>query len=144
MITPLRLTIATGLVWLLGSAIIILAAPAAPRVAAAAATTSDWALPAPETLDVDTLAARIDAANPWGTQHPQADQAPLTPPEWRILGSAANGEEHLAVVRIEGQAPTTLKVGDALPGGAKICAVDADRLCVVVNGKKRILGIYRE
>jgi hypothetical protein len=144
MMTPLRLAVATCLLWLVGSLIIWAAVPAAPHVAAMAAAPSEWALPTPAVLDVDALATRIDAANPWGVHHDQADQAPLTPPEWRIMGAAANGDEHLAIIRIEGQAPATLKVGDALPGGAKICAVDSDRLCVVVNGKKRILGIYRE
>jgi hypothetical protein len=144
MMTPIRMAIATGVLWLIGSLAIWLTVPAVPHIAAATAAPSPWTLPTSEKTDVDAMAARIDAGNPWGIHHEQAEQAPLTPPDWRIMGSAANGDEHLAIIRIEGQAPTTLKVGDALPGGAKICAVDADRLCVVINGKKRNLGIYRE
>ena len=69
-----------------------------------------------------------------------------TPPDWRIAGVFSQGGKPVALLNIDELPPRQqqLRVGDKLPGGAKILAITPDRLCILLGGKKRSLTIYRE
>lgn len=102
-----------------------------------------WRLPTLPETDLRKSAETITAKNLWGAVIP-AQQVPLNDPEWHFVGAVKNGPEHYVLIRVEQNPVETLKVGDSLPGGAKILKIGEDRLCVLVNGKKRALGIYRQ
>lgn len=77
----------------------------------------------------------------WG-RLPEVEAAkPLNDPEWRFMGFVAIGQERFLIIKIEGQPEQRLTVNDKLPGGSKILAIENDRVCLLVNGKKRSLGV---
>ena len=85
--------------------------------------------------------AAIAAANLWGTVQTAAAES-LIAPQWRFSGVAANGQEKLVMITVEGQPAQTLRVRDQLPGGATILRIDDDHLCLLINGKKRKLDLF--
>jgi hypothetical protein len=66
---------------------------------------------------------------------------PRTPPDWRIVATVVTRERPVAVIRVGNDTPYELGVGDALPGGAIIRAIEADRLQIELNGKRRYLSM---
>ena len=70
-----------------------------------------------------------------------------TAPQWRVLGVFRRGAERYVVVKDikdRNKPAQNLKVGDALPSGDKILAIQDDRLTIAVNGKKQTLTVYRQ
>ena len=108
----------------------------------------DWKLPRRESADIDALVQAIEANKLWGAGNPllpsQAEEKALTAPNWRITGVVAAGKEHVALLSVEEQPMQQLKIGDALPGGAKILDISPDKICILLNGKKRFLKTYKE
>ena len=43
---------------------------------------------------------------------------------------------------MEGQPEQRLTINDKLPGGSTILKIETDTLCILIDGKKRRLGIY--
>ncbi len=70
-------------------------------------------------------------------------QASPTPPKtqlWRVAGLTQVGSETRVLVVFEGStAPELKKVGDTLPGGAKIVSIDATSVEVLVGGNRIFL-----
>ena len=82
----------------------------------------------------------INARNLWGIM------AAVVPkePEWRVLGIAGRGANQFILLTIEGKPVEMLKVGDALPNGAKIMQIENDRFFVMTSDKKKLaFGIYK-
>ncbi len=79
----------------------------------------------------------------WGKLPEPEASKPLTDPAWNILGIVTNGAERFVLIKIEGQPEKKLAINDSLPGGSKILGIEGDQICILVNGKKRSLGIYK-
>lgn len=122
--------------------------PALPSAKTMRVQDEDWKLPRRESADIDGLVQTIEANKLWGAGNsllaPQLEEKALTAPNWRITGVVAAGREHVALLLVESQPVQQLKVGDKLPGGAKILDIAPDRLCILLNGKKRVLKTYKE
>lgn len=59
--------------------------------------------------------------------------APLSPRNWRISGVVQRGEQTQAIVQFDGDpAPKFFKIGDTLPGGAKLAWVKPNVIGVVM------------
>ncbi|MBV8658148.1 MAG: hypothetical protein JO142_10035 [Burkholderiales bacterium] len=119
---------------------------------------------APVTPDLDEVVKALLDENFWGTKIVASNDAPLTPPDWRIVGVYERDGKSYAVVSqlvvddplallppIPGVPPPSpkynyrhLTVGDALPGGATILGINPDYLCIRLNGHARKLKVYRE
>jgi len=113
----------------------------------------DWHLPNHSKSDSAALVATIEHDKLWGASAANAlpggplvseEEKPLTAPDWRIAGVVTDGKENYAMVMVDGQPIQQLKVGDKLPGGFKIVSMTADRVCILLNGKRRVLRTYKE
>lgn len=137
-LSTLLVMLASGLSWWL--------APG-PQTPQAAQTRVDaWTLPLASRSHTDKSAEKavtaINAASLWGAVQTEAKEV-LIDPEWRFAGITVNGREKLVMLRVEGQAMQTLKVGDQLPGGAKITDIKDDHLCLLIKGKQRKLDLFQ-
>lgn len=108
----------------------------------ASSANESWQLP--EVIQVNSAKA-IEVLsgvgnNLWG-KLPEAELSkPLTPPDWRIIGSVSRGEAAFVIIRFaDTQLEQRVKVGEALPGGNKILEIGLGKVCVLLNGKKRSL-----
>lgn len=116
--------------------------PPAPKKAATLAV-EPWQLPPLARQEPDKALDTLKKSSLWG-KLPEVEAAkPLNDPEWRFMGIVAAGAERLLIIKVEGQPEKTLKVNDLLPGGSKILKIEEDRICILINGKKRSLGIYK-
>jgi len=107
----------------------------------------NWQLPERPKIDIDELILSINENKLWGTigqAAASADEKPLTPPNWRISGAFGVGKERYVMLTVDGEPIKQLKTGDKLPGGATLYRIATDRVCILLNGKKRFLGIYKE
>ncbi len=103
-----------------------------------------WVLPSAWRADPQKALAVIVQKNLWGTKVAAAAAAQNPEDqEWRFVGVARRGSDQYVLIAFGKKAPETLKAGDLLPGGAKILRVAADHLCILIDGKKRKLGIYQ-
>ncbi len=96
-------------------------------------------LPAP---DLKKAYDYLSTASIWGKVEVVKKDEPQTDPAWRFLAAMVSGSEKYVVIDVEKQPNRQLKVGDTLPGGAKIHEINQGSVCVIVNGKKRSLPIY--
>lgn len=101
-----------------------------------------WILAQVPTQDLKKAYEYLAAASIWGNVEVAKKDEQLQNPAWRFLAVMVNGTEKYVLIDVEKQPNRQLKVGDALPGGAKIHEIRQGSLCVIVNGKKRILPIY--
>lgn len=101
-----------------------------------------WQLPAIKTADQGKLAETVAARNLWGTVVAVLPPAAPREPNWRIMGGVKIGAERQVVLSVENQPIRMLKVGDKLPGGSQIVEISDDSVCVLVNGKRRMLSIH--
>jgi len=70
---------------------------------------------------------------------------PLTPARWRIVGVTAVGDEKSVLVFFENQPmPEIRKVGEKLPGGAKIIEIAQDHLKILLNGQIMNLSLRKQ
>lgn len=106
-----------------------------------------WTLPElPRPLNAGADALVLAAQPIWGPEAPAANQAPPEDLRWRLGGLYGKGRQGGAVVIFmdPAKAPQRLKVGDKLPDGRTIEAVDGADL-VVRDGKKKPerIGVQR-
>lgn len=124
-----------------------------PNARSVNAREAAWMLPAPIRVDSDLAVSTINQRRLWGAGNagglPSAmpgsapDEKPLTPPDWRITGVFTESGKYAVLVSTDGQlVPQTLHVGDALPGGAKIIAINSDRLILTLAGRRVSLSTY--
>lgn len=104
--------------------------------------TDTWTLPVLATKQPDKNIAAINTANLWGSTVQAEVGAPLNEPEWRFAGLTVSGAEKRILISTNNLPPQPLKVGDSLPGGAKILEINDDHLCLLIRGKHRKLDIF--
>jgi hypothetical protein len=106
----------------------------------------DWHLSGRSKPDTKALIGTIERGQLWGATGMPAPVAekPLTAPDWRIVGIVSAGAESYAMLEVDGQPLQQIKTGANLPGGAKIVNMSADHICILLNGKKRMLKTYKE
>lgn len=115
----------------------------APTVSSRSPGRESWKLPEPLPPHQAERAMEVLASTtPWGRLAGLPDRPPLNPPNWRILGIATRGSERAVLIRIDQQPDRQLGIGDALPGGSTILEIHEDFLCLLVEGKKRMLPLY--
>ena len=137
---------------LLAALIVLLLLPARlPTAQGLSRQDAAWGLPMPVSVDADAALSVINQRRLFGQSAIAAQQAEvsateekgLTPPNWRIAGAFAQGAQHVLLIATEGQlAPQQLRVGDSLPGGAKITAITNDRVSLSLHGQRVSLSTY--
>lgn len=130
----LALGVAAGWIWK--------ALPEPGISGAAAIKAEQWELPTEIETDSKKSAVAITERNLWGTVVTAKDM-PLNDPEWRFAGVVRDGEENYVLISMNKQPAEIRKIGDTLPGGSKILKISEDRICILIEGKRRALGIYR-
>lgn len=103
-----------------------------------------WQLPQAPKAQREKAIEILNKTSLWGKLPDAAAARSLNDPEWRFLGVVKNGPERFVMIQIEGQPEKRLTVNDNLPGGSKILKIEDDALCLLVNGKKRSLAIYKQ
>ena len=98
-------------------------------------------LPSEKSPDPKSAAQVIAQKRLWGEAG--AATGPQQDPEWHFVGVAASGKDRYVMLKMAGKPVQTLKVGDTLPGGSEILGIGEDRLCILINGQKRALEVYR-
>lgn len=115
-------------------------APPSPSPKAPVPVDEPWSLPKLAEHDSKKSIETINARNLFGIV---AEDAPKEP-EWRVLGIVMNGAERFILLAYDGKPAEMLKVGDALPDGAKIVQIEKDRFFVMTPDKKKLaFGIYK-
>lgn len=152
-LTPRRLAIAVGLLLALAAAVLLALPAQLPSARALKQAEDHWAMPQPISVGADEALSVINQRRLWGSApggpgaagKPAAEEKPLTPPDWRIVGVFVEGQQRGVLVATEGQPlPATLRIGDALPGGAKIVDIGNERICLLLNGRRVSLSTYRQ
>lgn len=70
---------------------------------------------------------------------------PLTAPSWKIVGVTEVGNEKNVLLLFEKQQTAEIrKIGDKLPGGAKIVQISQDHLQISLNGQLMILNLRKQ
>jgi hypothetical protein len=99
-----------------------------------------WAMPKQVELDFKKSTEAINTRNLWGI----VAAATVKPPEWRVQGIASTGTERFILLAYEGKPAEMLKVGDALPDGAKIVEIEKDRFFIMTPDKQKVaFGMYK-
>jgi hypothetical protein len=106
----------------------------------------EWRLPLPATPEAANASQVLAGRNIWDATAaapgvPTGPAQPLTPPDWRIMAAVIAGKDRSALIRVGSEPPYELRIGDKLPGGAIIRGIEADRLIIELNGKRRILRL---
>lgn len=101
-----------------------------------------WRIPGRTGFDAKQALAALNAASLWGKLPDIAPDAPLNAPEWRFLGAMVRGADRHVIIKIEDRPEQRLVPGDTLPGGSQILGIESDRLCLLMDGRKRSLSIY--
>ena len=118
-----------------------------------------WSVPAPLRVDSDQALSTINGRPLWtlaapgtpGAAPTRPDEPPLTPPDWRIVGTVIDGAQRLVLVgtvpaapvqpaggpglALPPRPPQALRVGDPLPGGARILEIRPDGVCLSLKGR---------
>lgn len=69
----------------------------------------------------------------------------LTPPRWRIVGVTSVGNEKSVLLLFDNQPATEArKIGEKLPGGAKIVEIAQDQLKISLNGQIMKLNLRKQ
>ncbi|WP_422946496.1 hypothetical protein [Undibacterium sp. Ren11W] len=96
-----------------------------------------------EVLGTDPAQLRVWEAAVRQPMSPRKE--PLTPPVWRIVGVTVIGNEKNVLLLFGKQPATeTRKIGDQLPGGAKIVQISQDHLQISLNGQLMKLNLRKQ
>jgi len=142
---PVILPLLAGLLALLAG-IVVASGGQPPKGPPAAA---EWKPPELPAGVLQKHARAIAAKGLWGTAAPPpgapgavaVEKAPLTQPDWRIIGMAVNGPTRVVYVQVGKEPFMELSIGDKLPGGAEIKGIEPGRLLLLVDGKRRVLAL---
>ena len=123
-----------------------------------------WSVPVPLQVDADLTLSTINGRPLWalaapgtpGAAPPRPDEPPRTPPDWRIVGTVIDGPQRLLLVStgpavpgpqaggpglaLPPRPPQALRVGDSLPGGARIVEIRPDGVCLSLKGRQVFLS----
>lgn len=106
--------------------------------------------PAPEQLEEEVLADPADLADLriWeitARQPLPPRKEAMTAPGWKIVGVTAVGDDTNVLLLFDKQTTTeTRKVGDLLPGGARIVQISQDTLRIVLNSQYMKLSVRKQ
>lgn len=152
--TPRRWAISLA-VGLLAALLLALALPAdLPQARTLTAQELAWALPTPASVEADKALSIIQqrrlwnpgaglAGAPGGLPGQAPEEKPLTPPDWRIAGVVSEAGQLVVLIATQGEfQPRTLRVGDTLPGGAKVTAIHTDRVVAKLDGRLVSLSTF--
>ena len=114
-----------------------------------------WNLPVQASVEADAALSIIQRRRLWGGTgagglvpgglpgQAAAEEKPLTPPDWRVAGVVTEGRQLVALIATQGEfQPQTVRVGDRLPGGAKVAAIHADRIVAILDGRLVSLSTF--
>lgn len=110
--------------------------PAHPKTLAP--VDESWSLPKAAAHDSKKFIETINARNLWGVVEADATKEAPKEPEWHVLGIAISGADRFILLTIDGKPVEMLKVGDALPDGAKIMQIEKDQFFVMTPDKKKL------
>jgi hypothetical protein len=134
-ILPLVLPVTAGwIAWATG--------PDLPAAKVTRSSEDQWVLARSPVPDLKKASEYHSTASIWGKVDVVKKDEPVVDPAWRFLAVMVSGSEKYVVIAVDKQPNRQLKVGDQLPGGAKIHEIRQGSVCVIVNGKKRLLPIY--
>jgi len=107
-----------------------------------------WALaPLPSRSDASTQAIQVATSPMWGVDTKVATDAatPFVNTRWRLAGVYGQGRVGGALVLFEDESkpPQRLKVGERLPSGHLIEAVDGNQVCIRIDRKLYRFGVER-
>lgn len=135
--------------------LVALALPAdLPQARAITAQELTWALPTSASVEADAALSVIQQRRLWnsgagaagmpGVPPGQAvEEKGLTPPDWRIAGIVTEGGRLVLLISTLGEfQPKTIRIGDALPGGAQVVAIHADRVVARLDGRLVSLSTF--
>ncbi len=128
---------------------LLLLPPVLPAVSSLSLTEDRWKLEPLYVPDVRAQLAVVSAVRLWGSGPalpPTAviEEAALSPPDWRIAGVYVVADRPVAMISTPGKPDQALKLGDTLPGGARILAIFPDRIAIALNGRRLYLSTYQE
>lgn len=107
-----------------------------------------WALAAlPVPSDRMSLALQLASSPIWGPEDKKAEEAPIEDARWRLAGVYGAGKQGGALILFSdaNKAPQRLKVGEKLPSGHPIEAVEGNQICIRIGKKLYRFGVeYRE
>ena len=105
----------------------------------------DWLLrPLPVVSDATARAAMVATAAVWGVESKTVDTAVrVENTRWRLAGVFGEGKSGGALILFEdlSRAPQKLKVGEALPSGHRIEAIEGNLVCVRIGSKLYKFGV---
>jgi hypothetical protein len=114
-----------------------------PQVTARPLSKADaFVLPTPPPVLPGSLAATVSGSF-FGAAAARADEAVATPP-WRFVGAVAAQADPFVLVSFDSKDPEVRRIGDTLPGGARIVRIRHDRICIRLGDSERTLKIYSE
>jgi hypothetical protein len=137
------------IVWMAVAALALAFGPRAAPTTALTGADELPQLPEPKPRDAEAMTDALRAAQLWGAPRPLgvlpgaavAGEAPLTPPDWRIVAVVSGSHDRFVSVRQGEQPPVELRVGQSLPDGSQIRRIEPTALYLIVRGKKRVLRI---
>ncbi|MDN3920966.1 hypothetical protein [Roseateles violae] len=103
-----------------------------------------WELAAlPSQNDATSMVVQVASSSVWGPEIKAASEAPIENNRWRLAGVYGSGKHGGALVLFEDvqKAPQRLKVGEKLPSGHVIEAVDGNQVCIRVGRKLYRFGV---
>ncbi len=77
--------------------------------------------------------------NLWGGQAQAEAQVDERARRWRLAGIAGNDKDRTVIVQFADEKTLPLKAGDKLPDGTLIGEIRDNGVCVIIDGKKRLL-----
>lgn len=163
--TPRQLVVTVTAIFAAAASYLLLTPYALPTATATQAAEERWALSQAVSIASDDALSVINAQRlfgaaglPSGLPSKPDDEPPLTPPDWRIVGSVIFGPQRLLLVStapavlapmpraggpglgLPPQPPKALRVGDTLPGGARILEIRANGVCLSLKGRQVFLS----
>ena len=134
-ILPLALPLVVGwIAWGVG--------PDLPEAKVTRFSEESWTLAKLPAPDLKKAYDYLSTSSLWGKVEVARKDEPKIDPAWRFLAVMVNGSEKYVVIDVDKEPNRQLRIGDQLPGGAKIHEISQGSVCVIVNGKKRSLPIY--
>lgn len=103
-----------------------------------------WQIAPSREADLKPSLGYLATTTMWGNVEVAKAENEQPDPAWRFMGLMSVGTEKMVMIAVEKQPDRQLKIGDLLPGGAKILDINPDALCVQIEGKKRLLPLYQQ
>ncbi len=111
--------------------------PGPPSAQAASETWTPLRFTAPGNALADL--PEVMRNNLWGGQLQAETQVDERARRWRLAGIAGAANERTVIVQFADERTLPLKTGDKLPDGTLIGDIRDNGVCVIIDGKKRLL-----